>query len=75
MNTRTTMPAQHSNLQVGEEVDFHRPPGPKEAPGCVEPATVADVTPTTRGVVALRHLHQLTEVELKNIRSHMFFLS
>jgi hypothetical protein len=50
MNTRTTLPAQRLNLQVGEEVDFYKELASKDVSGWYGPATVIDVSRITRGI-------------------------
>ena len=74
MNTRTTMTAENLKLQVGEEIDFFRPQGTKEASGWFGPAVVGDVSKATRGVVTLRFQNQVTEAMLQNVRRHLHFL-
>ena len=75
LNTRTTMPAQRLNLQMGEEVELYRTPGQKDSPGWSGPAEVVDVSRATRGVVTLRWQNRTTEAQLSNVRRHMHFLS
>ena len=75
LNTRSTMPAQRLNLQVGEEVDFYRDQANKDTPGWFGPATVADVSRATRGVVTVRWRTQPLEVQLSDIRRHLHFMT
>ena len=74
MNTRTTMPAQRLDLQVGEEVDFYREPSQKDASGWSGPAEVTDVSRAERGVITVRWLNRPTEVQLSRVRRHLHFL-
>ena len=69
------MPAQKLNLQMGEEVDFYRTPGPKDTPGWSGPAEVIDVSRATRGVVTLRWQNRTIEAQLSNVRRHLHFFS
>ena len=73
LNTRSTPSAQSINLQIGEEVDFYRPPNNKDTSGWDGPATVIDVTRSTRGVVTVRWQNRVMEVQLPNIRRHLHF--
>ena len=70
LNTRTTMPAQKLNLQVGEEVDFNRSLGQKDTPGWSGPAEVVDASRATRGVVTLRWQNRTIEAQIPNVRRH-----
>eukprot|EP00974_Lingulodinium_polyedra_P039807 3819518-Lingulodinium_polyedra.AAC.1 len=52
LNARTTMSAQHLNLQVGEEVDFYRQPTSKDVSGWLGPAEVIDTSRAVRGIIS-----------------------
>ena len=71
LNTRTTMPAQKLNLQVGEEVDFYRSPASKDASGWFGPAEVTDVSRATRGVVSAKWQNRSLEIQIPNVRRHL----
>ncbi len=73
MNTRTTMAAQSLDLKVGDEVDFYRAPPSKDTPGWYGPAQVVDVTRAVRGIVSVRYQSRVMEVQLQNVRRHLFF--
>jgi hypothetical protein len=74
MNTRTTLPAQRLNLQVGEEVDFYKEPASKDVSGWYGPATVIDVSRITRGIVSVKLQKGIMEVQTQNIQRHLHFL-
>ena len=73
VNTRSTVSAESLGLEVGEEVDFYRTPGSKDASGWYGPATVIDVSRATRNIITIKYQNQVTEVQLQNIRRHLHF--
>ena len=75
LNTRSLPAAQAMNLQVGEEVDFYRQPSQKDASGWFGPATLTDVSQTSRGMVTVRWLSRPMEVRLQDVRRHLYFLA
>ena len=70
LNTRSTTPAERYNFQVGEEVDFYRKPGAKDASGWYGPAVVHDISNAARSVIQIKWQGQIMEVELRNVRVH-----
>ena len=74
LNARTTMSAENMNLRVGEEIDFFRPQGTKDASGWFGPAVVIDISKATRGVITLRFQGQVTEAMVQNVRRHLHSL-
>ncbi len=75
MNTRTTISAQAMDLKVDDEVDIYRTPATKDAAGWFGPAEVIDVTRATRGIVSVRYLSRVLEVQLSHVRKHLYFFS
>ncbi len=74
MNTRTTIASQRLNLQMGEDVNFPRPPSTKDTSGWFGPAEVVDVSRTTRGIVSIRHHARVMEVLILCIPRQLHFL-
>ncbi len=52
---------QNLNPQIGEEIDFFKAPGSKDASGWYGPATFVDVSKAAHGVTTLRCQNQVAE--------------
>ena len=74
LNTKTLPAAQAENYQVGEEVDFYRPPHNKDIPGWTGPAVITDLTRTDRGVIGIRHQGRNMICKPGDLRRHLSFL-
>ena len=74
LNTRTLPAGERDNYTVGEEVDYFRPANTKDASGWIGPATIADVSRIQRGIITVRHLNNLLEIRLGDLRRHLHFL-
>ena len=74
LNARTRPAGEREGYHVGYEVDFYRPAHNKDTSGWVGPATIADVSRLKRGNITVRHLNQLIEVKLGDVRRHLHFL-
>ena len=55
-------------------MDFFRQPHAKDTLGWSGPATVADISRASRGVITLKFNNRYTEVALQNLCRHLHFL-
>ena len=74
LGTKTINPAQMDGYQLGDQVEFFRKPGSKDASGWCGPATICDLTQLSRGTVAVRHHAQVVHVRLADLRRWIGFL-
>ena len=73
LRTRTTMDAKTLNLKVGDAVDFYRSPVRKEDTGWFGPATVVDVSQSSRDIFSVRFATRTYQVSSSCIRRHLVF--
>ena len=73
LRTRTTMDAKTLNLKVGDVVDFYRSPVRKEDTGWFGPATVVDVSQSSRDIFSVRFATRIYQVSSSCIRRHLVF--
>ena len=73
LNTRTLPAGEQQHLQVGDEVEYFRPPSTKDVSGWHGPARVTDVSSIGRGTVKIKH--QGTEMVCRcgDVRRHLEF--
>ncbi len=62
------------DLKVGDKVDIYRTPATMDAAGWSGPAEVIDVTRATRGIVSVRYLNRVLEVQLSRVRKHLYLV-
>jgi len=74
MRTKTLPAGQKEEYQVGDLVDFYRPPGSKDITGWSGPATVTDITRLARGVIGIRFQSKGMICKLGELRRHLSFL-
>ncbi len=65
--------AENLNLQIGEQLDFYRPPSKKDVSGWSGPAIVVDVSKSSRGVVTVTYQNQVMEAMVQDVRRHFHF--
>ena len=75
LKTKTLAPGEVEEYQVGEEVDYHRPPNNKDISGWTGPAVVTDLTLIPRGLIGVRHQGRNINCRVGDVRRHLSFLS
>ena len=75
LNTKTLAPGEAENYQVGEEVDFYRPPSNKDVSGWTGPAKVVDVSTYNKGTISISHQGRPIICKLGEVRRHISFLA
>ena len=55
-------------------MDYFRKPAAKDISGWFGPATVADLSHASRGIISIRHSGRLMECRVQDVRRHLHFL-
>jgi hypothetical protein len=74
LQTRTQRPGEALELVVGQEIEFYRPPGSKDASGWKGPATVTDLSQMQHGTIGIRWQGNNMIVRTQDLRSALVFL-
>ena len=71
MSTRTLPAGEQHEYQVGEEVEFFRPPSTKDISGWHGPTRISDISTMTRGVIKIKHEGQEMKCRCGDIRRYL----
>ena len=63
------------DLKVGDLVEFYRPPNNKDISGWMGPAIVADVTPLSQGIIAVRWQGRTLDCRVQEVRRALVYMS
>ena len=71
--SKTRMAGELLDLKPGDQVEFHRPPSTKDQSGWHGPATVADTTAITQGIIAVRWQGRTLDCRVQDVRRAIVF--
>lgn len=74
-NSKTRISGELLELKPGDLIDFFRPPSSKDVSGWMGPATVADTTPISQGIIAVRWQGRTIDCRIQDIRRSLVFAS
>ena len=71
MNTRTLPAGEHMSLQVGDEVDYYRPPSTKDVSGWRGPAKVTGIDDIHHGIIKVKDKGAIMSCKCGDVRPHL----